>query len=69
MLAICGFRDYVLFTDAAVTKRFSQSGCAPTSKGRPTLAPRLAGFCAARFSPALAPRVLWRRCARWPRLR
>eukprot|EP00965_Chrysotila_dentata_P172484 5691659-Pleurochrysis_carterae.AAC.1 len=31
MLAICGSRDYIFFTDAAVTDRFSQTGSLRTS--------------------------------------
>eukprot|EP00965_Chrysotila_dentata_P160649 5304744-Pleurochrysis_carterae.AAC.2 len=30
MLAICGFRDYVFFIDAAVTEPFSQTGSLQT---------------------------------------
>eukprot|EP00965_Chrysotila_dentata_P246360 6207114-Pleurochrysis_carterae.AAC.1 len=64
MLAICSSRDYILFIDAAVTKRFSQTGSLRTYLE--VEAPRLAGSCAMRSSPALAPRVSWPRCARWP---
>eukprot|EP00965_Chrysotila_dentata_P059776 1983030-Pleurochrysis_carterae.AAC.1 len=42
------------------------AACALTSRRRPTLAPRPAGSCAMRCSPALASRASWRRCARWP---
>eukprot|EP00965_Chrysotila_dentata_P046813 1553862-Pleurochrysis_carterae.AAC.1 len=41
------------------------AACAPTLRRKLTLAPRLEGSCATRFSPTLAPRASWRQCARW----
>eukprot|EP00965_Chrysotila_dentata_P005674 187002-Pleurochrysis_carterae.AAC.1 len=66
------WRSAALATTSSSSTRQSLSAfrrpaaCKPTLRRRPTLAPRLVGSCAARFSPALAPRAFWRRCARWP---
>eukprot|EP00965_Chrysotila_dentata_P216354 6189324-Pleurochrysis_carterae.AAC.1 len=68
MLAICGSRDYACSSSTRLSLSASRSlaACAPNSRRSLTLAPRLERSCATRSSPALAPRALWRQCARWP---